>query len=232
MLKYYISIFSLVLYTSLMAQKPSKVAAFPKDSLQINNKTSLKIRLGVDIGKYIWAKVHQSQSIDLVADAAIKKNYFVVLNLGQENRHSENSLLNFDTKGSYIRLGLDYNLYDNWLDMDNQICLGFRYGFSRFYNHLNSYTINQSDAAILPQTITVDKDFSPLSAHWLELTSTMQVETFKNLYLGVGLSLKYLLATGQNEGFEVAYIPGFYKKNTYTNLGFGVQYLISYRFKI
>jgi len=232
MLKFYISIFSLILYTSMTAQKPSKETPISKDSLKIKTKKDLKIRLGFDIGKFTWAQVHQSQSIDLVADINLRKNYYVILNFGQEKHHTENSLLNFDTKGSYIRLGLDYNLYDNWPDMDNQIFLGFRYGFSRFYNQLNSYTINQSNASLLPQSIEINKDFSPLSAHWLELTSTMQVETFKNLYLGVGLSLKYLLYTEQNEDFEVAYIPGFYKKNSYTNLGFGVQYLITYRFKI
>ena len=215
-----------------MAQQAPKTAVISKDSLNVQDKKSLKIRLGLDIGKYIWAQAHHSQSVDLVADINIHKNYYAVLNLGQESHHTENALLNFDTKGSYIRLGLDYNLYDNWLDMDNQICLGFRYGFSRFYNHLNSYSVNQSDAAILPQSIAVNKDFSSLSAHWFELTSTMQVQTFKNLYLGVGLSIKYLIAAGQNEDFEVAYIPGFYKKNAYTNLGFGVQYLITYRFKI
>jgi hypothetical protein len=31
---------------------------------------------------------------------------------------------NFTTKGSYLKVGFDYNAYENWLDMENIISIG------------------------------------------------------------------------------------------------------------
>jgi hypothetical protein len=49
--------------------------------------------------------------------------------------------LNFTTKGSYLKVGFDYNAYENWLDMENVISIGMRYGFSTFSQELNSFKI-------------------------------------------------------------------------------------------
>ena len=36
--------------------------------------------------------------------------------------------MDITTSGSYLKAGIDYNMYDNWLDMDNMIYAGFRIG--------------------------------------------------------------------------------------------------------
>jgi hypothetical protein len=48
--------------------------------------------------------------------------------------------LNFTTKGSYLKVGFDYNAYENWLDMENVISIGMRYGLVRLAK-LNSFKI-------------------------------------------------------------------------------------------
>jgi hypothetical protein len=40
-----------------------------------------------------------------------------------------------------VSKGFDYNAYENWLDMENIISIGLRYGFSTFNQELNSYKI-------------------------------------------------------------------------------------------
>jgi hypothetical protein len=46
-------------------------------------------------------------------------------------KNYDDGRLNFFTKGS-PKAGFDYNAYENWLDMENIISIGLRYGFSGF----------------------------------------------------------------------------------------------------
>jgi hypothetical protein len=48
--------------------------------------------------------------------------------------------LNFTHERLYLKAGFDYNAYENWLDMENIISIGLRYGHS-FNQELNSYKI-------------------------------------------------------------------------------------------
>jgi hypothetical protein len=59
----------------------------------------------------------------------------------KKNKTTDDDRLNFTTKGSYLKVGFDYNAYENWLDMENIISIGLRYGFSTFNQELNSYKI-------------------------------------------------------------------------------------------
>jgi len=228
MSKFYISILLSFWSIFLFAQKE-------KDSLVINDtileveKTPIKIRVGFDVGKFVLAQLKDSQSVDFTVDVNYKK-YFGILEIGAETRNIDTSLLKYDVKGNYFRLGFDYDLYDNWTGMDNNITLGLRYGYAKFDSHLYSYTINQPNNIWQPVQHTVSIPFNDLSANWIEVVSKVQVETFKNLYLGYSISFKYLLNTTELDTFEVGYIPGFFNKNSLSNIGFGMQYVISYKF--
>ena len=222
-----------ILYTFIFAISNGQIAkdtvAVAIDSVKTIPKTPLKFRLGFDVGKFAFAQLNDSQSIDFTLDINYKK-YFVILEFGNEVKNIENSQLKFDVKGSYFRLGIDYDLYDNWKGMDNNITLGLRYGYAYFDTNLYGYTINQPNHAWQPQYDTVNKPYDNLSANWLEIVSKVQVETFRNLYLGYSISFKYLLSYTNPDNFSTIYIPGFFNKNSYSNIGFGMQYIISYQF--
>ncbi len=211
---------------SLSAQQQTDSIA--KDSI-IKPKQPVKIRLGFDIGKYVWAKLNQSESVDFYIDANFYKNYFVVLSYGHENHLTDNNLLNYHTTGSYYKLGLMYNLYDNWLDMDNDIDIGFNYAYARFDYLLHSYRINQPGAIYVPEPVEVEQAFNNNKAQWFELYAQIQVETLKHIYLGYNVGVKYLINYSDIDNFTVTYIPGFFNRNTYSRFGFGMQYFISYR---
>jgi hypothetical protein len=226
MSKYSISILFLWLSLTLNAQQVND--SISKDTISAKN-IPLRFRVGFDLGKFILAQVNDSQSVDFTIEGNYK-NYFAVVEFGLETRNIKNSLLQYDAKGSYFRIGFDYDLYDNWPGMYNNITLGMRYGHASYDSHLYGYTINQPNNAWQPQWVSTNKSFEGLSANWIEVVSKVQVETFKNLYMGYSISLKYLLNYAQAEDFDVAYIPGFFKRNAYSNLGFGMQYIISYQF--
>jgi hypothetical protein len=68
-----------------------------------------------------------------------QKNIFWLLNKWKQNHWWWPT--QFYNKGSYLKVGFDYNAYENWLDMENIISIGLRYGFSTFNQELNSYKI-------------------------------------------------------------------------------------------
>ncbi len=206
-----------------------------KDSIGTDSiariKQPVKIRLGFDAGKYIWAKFQNSFSYDFFIDVNFYKDYYLIVSGGYEKHFTDNNLLNYHTTGSYYKFGVMYNLYRNWLDMDNDICIGINYAYARFDYLLHTYRINQPGAVFTPAPVSVEQDFDNNSAQWLELFAQMQVETFKHLYLGYNVGVKYLVHNSEIENFTVTYIPGFFYKNTYSRFGFGMQYFISYRIK-
>jgi len=228
MLKFFINIIVVFIVTTANAQQDSLQQSV--DSLP-EMKQPVKVRFGFDIGKYVWAQLNNSTSYDVYVDANFYKNYYLILEAGIENHLTESSLLNFNTEGIYFKIGVDYNLYKNWLDMDNDITVGVRYSFSKFDYLLHSFRINQPGSVYVPQLNEVDRSFENLSAQWLDITTKVQVETFKNLYLGYAVSIKYLFHYSKPDDFDVSYIPGFFERNAYSSFGFGMQYFIGYRLK-
>ncbi len=228
MLKYYINILFIFVSLSINGQS-IKDTLVVNDTHKISAKTPIKFRVGFDVGKFALAQFNDSKSVDFTLDVNYKK-YFGILEIGFETRNIETSLIKLDAKGSYFRLGIDYDLYDNWKGMNNSITLGLRYGHASFDNNLYGYTINQPNNVWQPQYVSTNKQFNDLSANWIEVVSKIQVETFKNLYLGYSISFKYLINYTKPDNFDISYIPGFFKKNAYSNIGFGMQYIIGYQF--
>ena len=193
---------------------------------------AFNLRLGFDIGNYIYAKTQDLNRVNFNLDSNIFGDYFLSIQAGNEEYLFDNQLINMSTSGNYWELGIDYNLYDNWPGMDNQLMLGLHFGHANFTNILHEYIINQTGNSFPAQTVVVNQEYGALSANWIELQSVIQVELMKNIYLGYNISFKYLLSKKKYENFELTYIPGFRKVNSTSPFGFGMQYFISYRFKI
>jgi hypothetical protein len=145
----------------------------------------------------------------------------------------DDDMLNFTANGSYFKIGFDFNAYENWLDMENMIFVGMRYGVSSFSQTLNSYKIYQNtnidgDGNYFPEvTVPANTEYSGLSAHWIEVVGGVKAELFSNLYLGFSVRLKNLISNKKPEGFDNLYIPGF--DRTYAgNFGVGFNYTLSY----
>jgi hypothetical protein len=85
--------------------------------------------VGIDLFR-LTAFYDSYKGLELVGDYRLTKKYFLAAELGNENKTTDDVRLNFTTKGSYLKVGFDYNAYENWLDMENVISIGMRYGFS------------------------------------------------------------------------------------------------------
>ena len=226
----YLFIISLIIPS---AQVFSQAENELKDSLTINNKilNINKIRLGFDIFKPIKSTSEwDNLNYEIVGDLQITENLYLAAEYGLINRLIEDENINFLSDGTFLRFGFDYNMFNNWVGMDNAIFVGLRYGSSNFSNKIESYNVRNSDAYFSHfvdnnyQTI----DHSNLTGNWLEILAGIKVETFNNVYLGFSLRLNKLLSTKKPDNFDNLFIPGFNKVTDDNTWGSGFNYTLTY----
>ena len=156
------------------------------------------VRVGVDLYKLTRALYDKDyKGIELVGDYRLTKKYFLAAELGNENKTTDDDRVNFTTKGSYIKAGFDYNAYENWLDMENIISIGMRYGFSTFNQQLNSYRIYNAnpyfgEVPVIPS----GKKFDGLSASWIEVVAGVKAKVFDKPICEALLDQKYFNGIG------------------------------------
>jgi len=218
MLKYIISFLVLIVSFSGLSQA--------KDTVAYTSPYGL--RLGIDISKPIMGMIDSNSSgIEFVADYRISKNWYVAAELGNQKERTVEDYTTSTSKGNFIKVGLNYNAYQNWLDMNNEVYVGFRYGTSIFDQTLDSYKINTGNDYFVSNTTTTPVTTTDLNAHWTEFVLGIKVETFKNLYLGFSFNYKIMLSLKHPNNFKTLYVPGFNRVFD-TETGFGFNYTISY----
>lgn len=252
----YISSFCFLLLTLLtqaqetnsaktLSEKKDSEAKVPESSLQSKSKTTIatktdtivplkKDRYGVRVGADLYKLTRglydsNYKGIELVGDYRLTKKYYAAVELGSEDKTTEDDRLNTTTKGAYIKVGFDYNAYENWLDMENIISIGLRGGFSTFNQELNSYKIYNSNPywGELPW-VASGKTYNGLTAGWIEVVLGLKVKVYNNIFVGFSLRMNTLVYDKKpSDDFENLYIPGF--NRTYAgNFGAGFNYTVTY----
>lgn len=198
-----------------------------KDTLKITQRYGL--RLGIDAHRLTKSLYNDNyKGLELVGDYRITKKFYAAGEIGNEEKTTADDNINYTTKGTYFKVGFDYNAYENWLDMENMIFIGMRAGVGSFNHKLNNFTIYQPGNYYGINTNTSDQEFNGLSASWLEVVSGLKAEVLNNLYVGFSLRLNYIMSNNEPEGFANLYIPGFNKTYENSKFGAGINYTISY----
>lgn len=232
MYKYFISICLLFVFAENYSQEQKKDSIISQEKDTVIYKTNYGLRLGMDLSRPLFSSLYSNYNgLEIVADYRIKKNVYIAAEIGFEEKTSIEDYSNSTSKGNYIRLGLNYNAYDNWLDMNNEIFVGYRYGFSLFNQTLNNYTTNVSDmenGSYFPAVLnTIGQASTSLNAHWSEFMIGIKAETLQNLFIGFSFSYKILMNVKDPENFKTLFSPGF-NRIFESNTGFGINYTISY----
>jgi hypothetical protein len=222
MLKYYISI---ILAFNFFINSFSQTET---DSISIKNKFGL--RAGVDLSKILNSAFNDDyEGFEINADLRILKNIYISAEIGTEKKIISNDYLNTEAKGNYLKAGGDYNMYTNWLGMDNLIYSGFRIGFSNFSQTINSYTIYDVNNQPWGQATYYNPIVNDnLNALWMEFIVGIKTQVLNNLFLGFNIQLKNLISDKTKNNIDNIYIPGFNRTYDSSSLGSGFSYSISY----
>lgn len=220
--KYSFSILWILCSISVHAQQKDTIVTPPKIE-------RYGIRVGADLSKIARTLFDSDyQGLELVADYRLTKKYFLAGELGNENKTTNDDQINFTTKGTYFKVGFDYNVHENWLDLENIISIGLRYGVSTFSQQLNSYEVYNPNPYFgeIPDTQS-GKNFGGLSAQWVEVVAGVKTRVFDNFFVGFSLRANRLVSNQKPGGFDNLYIPGF--NRTYDgDFGVGFNYTVTY----
>lgn len=199
----------------------------PADSLEYREKYGL--RLGVDLSKPLRTILEENyQGFEIKGDYRIYKNYYLAGELGNEKNLVSEPNVTAEAKGSYIKLGVNYNAYENWQGMENLIFAGLRYGFATFSSELQEFSVYTPTNYFEPDVRTESREFDNLTASWIELQLGIKVEVLNNVFLGTHVQLKRMVTETTPGNFDNLYIPGFNKTYDRSTWGVGYGYSISY----
>ena len=159
------------------------------DSLIEKDKwlTINKLRLGADLFKPIKSSSEgDNLNYEIVGDLQVTENLYLAGEYGSIDRVIEDENINFNSSGNFLRIGFNYNMFNNWVGMDNSIYLGLRYATSNFSNTILDYTVRNQDSYFsnLVDREYQTNEYSNLSGNWIEIVAGLKVETFNNVYLG------------------------------------------------
>ena len=192
-------------------------------------KTKYGLRLGLDLAKPLRSLLEDGYTgFEVLADFRIQERFYLAAEFGNETKDYFEPNLNASTNGSFLKIGANYNAYENWLGMTNEIFVGLRYGLSNFNQELLAYSIYTTDQSFPPTIVVEPQEFSGLTAHWAELIVGFKTEVFTNVFLSINLQLKRKLAEDTPDNFDNLYIPGFNRTYDFSEWGVGYGYTISY----
>jgi hypothetical protein len=192
-------------------------------------KTKYGLRFGLDLSKPLRSVLEDGyKGVELLADFRIQDRFYLAAELGNEEKDYLEPNINATTKGSYFKVGLNYNAYVNWVGMTNEIFTGLRYGFSSFSQELFGYDLYSTNQSFPPTVVTQNIEYIGLTAHWAEFMLGVKTEVFTNVYLSLNLQLKRKISETQPENFDNLYIPGFNRTYDFSQWGVGYGYNVTY----
>ena len=199
-----------------------------RDTTKVVYPERYGLRVGVDLHRLTKSLYDSNyKGLEVVADYRLSNRFYIAGEIGNEEKTVDDDRLNFTTKGTYFKVGFDYNSFENWLDMENMIYVGMRYGVSSHSQTLNTYKIYDPTNYYGETIITSGEKFDGLNASWLEVIGGIKAEIFNNVYLGFSVRLNYLVKKKKPDNFDNLYIPGF--NRTYDGkFGAGLNYSLSY----
>jgi len=226
MLKYFISILLIISSLKAISQEGKSLDTIPV-------KTTYGIKFGIDLSKQIRMLTESDyKGLVFTGDYRILDRLFLAAEFGSEEKKTSNEVLDFDTDGTFLKLGVNYNIYNNQKGLNNEIYVGFRYGLGKFSHKLNSYTIYNLDQYWNQNFVNNSSSFTDLNASWLEFVLGFKAEIINNIFMGLDLRLNRLISQDKPTNFSNLYIPGFNKVLEENNFGVGVSYSVYYQIPI
>ncbi len=194
------------------------------------------IRFGIDMSKPIRSMIENDyKGLELTADYRITKKLYLAAEVGMEDKRVVSETLDFQTSGEYIKLGVDFNLFNNWEGMENMLLTGFRLGTSTHGQQLNGYAVRQLDqlwSEDLYKSLDQPLMFGNLNANWIEIIAGVKAELLNNLYMGISVRMNYLINDKEVTNFSNLYIPGYNRVSEASPWGVGLNYTMMYQFPI
>jgi len=166
----------------------------------------LKIKIGLEVsGPVIYYTNRNVNSQEGFVSLDIDEKRSLIVAAGYLNYKYSQFNYTFLNKGSFIRLGMDFNLLQPDKSQGKYWAgIGLRYGISRFTFEVPTYQKTDYWG-------TTISSISPKVnwGHFVEIAPGVRTEIFNHLSIGWSVSLRLLLYTGTGKNLRPVYFPGF-----------------------
>ena len=87
-----------------------------KDTTKVVYPERYGLRVGVDLHRLTKSLYDSNyKGLEVVADYRLTQRFYIAGELGNEDKNVADDRLDFTTKGTYFKVGFDYNSFENWL---------------------------------------------------------------------------------------------------------------------
>ncbi|RKD91533.1 DUF6048 family protein [Mangrovibacterium diazotrophicum] len=189
------------------------------------------IRIGFDLTRpyqNLWTKGDRYGS-EFSGDIELKPNLYGAVEIGWEKFKMNHAYVDYESAGSYTRIGIDYNLLTTESADERDIFyVGLRYGFGAASQTVNSYSFDDywgdTSGSFPKQNFT---------SHWMEVVLGLKGEILKNFYMGWSVRAKFMLAQKDFDIPPIYFTSGFGKSEGGVTLDFtySVYYTLPFKFR-
>jgi len=191
------------------------------------------IRIGTNLSmpfQSFWTKGDR-YGVEANVDFELKPNLYPVAEIGWEKMKMDQDYVKYNSSGSYLRIGLNYNLLESESKKEKDILyIGCRYGLSYATQQIESYTVNNSYWNV---ENVVSGSFPSQNYHcqWIGLLLGLKGEIAKNFYMGWAIHYKVAVLKGNLDMPIASFAPGYgnIEKGSAFDFTYSIAYNIPFR---
>ena len=186
------------------------------------------LSLGIDVAPFIM-RIFQDENTGFafIGRYGLKNRWWANGELGYEKTKFSNENYSYKSNGTFIRLGLDYDLFmsEDFPTNDN-VFVGFRYCYS-WQNHKSDY-FKIVDSYWGDYSGSVGS--SAVNSHSLDLVFGIRCEMLRYFYMGWSFRCMFLMASAHDNNLDPYSVAGFGRADSRVALGF--TYTFEYQLPI
>ncbi|MEN7550361.1 DUF6048 family protein [Rapidithrix thailandica] len=187
------------------------------------------VGLGVDLAPLVLTSLNdQVTRYEAYTDLLLSRTWLVSAAYGrhQTQRADRAQTFDYESKGSYLRFGIDYNFLRKASKTD-MITLGLRYAHATF-DHAGTSLIDSSYWG----GGELHTQVNGVSANIVELAGGIQVNLFRHFYLGSSFRFMILASVSDSPTLNVADIPEYGPRKEGNSTRMGYNFFVMYRLPI
>jgi hypothetical protein len=175
----------------------------------------------------VQGEINSFSKVSVVDFITLIPRTFSINYISSINNKTDTASYNYNSKGKFIRVGFDYNIYEKKGKSSNHYMLlvGLRYGIAEInydasnISIIDTYWGNYYHKRSLPE--------SNATLQWFEIRAGIKADIFKNFSLGWSVQAMFLTHSSGMTNFKPYSIPAFGDGANSTNFNF--TYSIYYR---
>ncbi len=216
MLKYLLSLSLLVIGTGVLAQSAKEEPG--KEEKKLAKRGNPGLAVGIDLAPFITHMfANERFGVEANVRYTVNSKWQLVGEVGYENVDLDTDNMKYTSDGTFLRAGIDYNLFQvEEIGNNDNILLGFRYGAAVQEHSCPRYTIGEAYWGDVSQSLGA----TTVGSHWAEFVFGLRSEVLKNFYMGWSVRFRTLIHVGTSNQLEPYSIPGFGRRDRSTNMGF------------